>query len=182
MDVGENNQWRLNQTLAGGGPLMDVGIYCVQGVMYTVGELPTAVNARFHPVTDPEKFCQVEEGMDWEMEFASGIKAICKTSYSQPADQLRVDAASGWFELEPAYAYTGLKGKTSEGRMTVSSINQQAAQMDDFALCVQNQSETRVPGQMGLRDLQILVAIYESARTNRKVDLQLQNFKDLIEI
>ncbi|MEX2235306.1 MAG: Gfo/Idh/MocA family oxidoreductase, partial [Cyclobacteriaceae bacterium] len=182
MDVGDKNQWRLKQTLAGGGPLMDVGIYCVQGVMYAVGELPAAVNARFHTVTDPEKFSEVEEGMDWEMEFTSGMKAICETSYSRPADQLRAEAANGWFELQPAYAYTGLKGKTTDERMTINSINQQAAQMDDFALCIQNQSETRVPGEMGLRDLQILLAIYESARTKRKVDLQLQNFKDLIGI
>ena len=182
MDVGDKNQWRLNRELAGGGPLMDVGIYCVQGVMYTVGDLPIAVSASFHTVTNPEKFNEVEEGMDWEMEFASGIKAICKTSYNQPADQLKAEAAHGWFELQPAYAYRGLKGTTSEGRMTITAINQQAAQMDDFARCVQNQSETRVPGEMGLRDLQILLAIYESARTNRKIDLQLKNFKDLIGI
>jgi len=182
MDVGKKDQWRLNRELAGGGPLMDVGIYCVQGALYTIGELPVAVHARFLPKTDPEKFKDVEEGIEWEMEFPLGLKAHCQCSYREEADLLRAEAVGGWFELQPAYAYNGLKGKTSEGQMTLTSVNQQAAQMDDFALCIQNQSASRVPGEMGLRDVQILLAIYESARTNTRVELHLEEFQDLIEI
>lgn len=182
MDVGSPNQWRLNRRLAGGGPLMDVGIYCVQGALYTIGALPVAVDARFLPKTDPKKFRDVEEGIEWEMEFPTGAKAHCHCSYSKEADLLRAESASGWFELQPAYAYNGLKGKTSEGPMAVISINQQAAQMDDFSLCIQNGLETRVPGEMGLRDVQILLAIYQSAESQKRVELHLEEFRDLIEI
>jgi predicted dehydrogenase len=182
MDVGKKDQWRLNSHLAGGGPLMDVGIYCVQGVLYTLGELPIAVTAAFHEKTDPRKFDEVEEGISWEMEFSSGVTARCECSYKNESDVLRSEAANGWFELQPAYAYNGLKGQTSEGRMIINSINQQAAQMDDFALCVQNQSQTRVPGEMGLRDVEILLAIYESAQTGRRVELHLEEFTRLIEM
>src|SRR5688500_10685373 len=182
MDVGPANQWRLNRELAGGGPLMDVGIYCVQGALYTLGALPVAVNARFLPKTDLKKFRDVEEGIEWEMEFPDGVKAHCHCSYSKEADLLRAESASGWFELQRAYAYNGLKGKTSEGLMAVISINQQAAQMDDFSLGIQNGSETRVPGEMGLRDVQILLAIYESAESQKRVELHLEEFRDLIEI
>lgn len=182
MDVGTRDQWRLDHELAGGGPLMDVGIYCVQGVLYTLGELPIAVTAVFHEKTDTQKFDEVEEGISWKMEFSSGVTARCECSYKDESDVLRAEAASGWFELQPAYAYNGLKGQTSEGRMMISSVNQQAAQMDDFALCVQNQSETRVPGEMGLRDIRILLAIYESARTQRRIELHLEEFARLIEM
>lgn len=182
MEVGQKDQWRLKRDLAGGGPLMDLGIYCVQGAMYTVGELPVAVNARYHPKTDADKFSEVEEGIAWEMMFPEGVEARCECSYNREGDLLRADTIDGWFELQPAYAYNGLKGKTSEGAMTVTSINQQAAQMDDFALCIQNNTATRVPGEMGLRDVRILEAIYESARTGRKVELHLQEFQNLIEI
>jgi predicted dehydrogenase len=182
MDVGDPDQWRLDQKLAGGGPLMDVGIYCVQGVLYTLGELPLAVNAKFSPKTDPEKFKTVEEGMTWEMYFSSGKKAGCETSYSKPANLLRAETESNWFELEPAYEYKGLKGATSHGPMKITPLNQQAAQMDDFVLCIKEGRDTRVPGEMGLRDMQILLAIYESARTQRKVDLKLSAFEGLIEI
>lgn len=182
MDAGDKNQWRLKQDLAGGGPLMDVGIYCVQGALYTLGELPIAVTANFHKKTDFEKFAEVEEGLDWEMEFPSGARAACQTSYSQEYNLLRAEAEKGWFELQPAYAYNGLKGKTSDGPMVLTSLNQQAAQMDDFALCVQNNTPSRVPGEMGLRDLEILMAIYKAAQTGNRVELRLEEFQKLIEI
>jgi predicted dehydrogenase len=182
LDVGESGQWRLRKDLAGGGPLMDVGIYCVQGAMYTVGDLPISVTARFQPKTNPAKFAEVEEGIEWEMEFPGGITSFCECSYSNAYDLLRAETVSGWFEIQPAYAYRGLKGKTSEGDMTIDPLNQQAAQMDDFALCIRNQVDTRVPGEMGMRDVQILMAIYESASTGKKVPLELQAFQNLIEI
>lgn len=182
MDVGKKDQWRLKRALAGGGPLMDLGIYCIQGAIYTVGELPLAVTAQFLPKKDPEKFSDVEESIEWKMEFPLGIRATCQCSYSGESDLLRAEAVGGWFELHPAYAYSGLKGQTSEGPITPVSVNQQAAQMDDFALCIQNGSQTRVPGEMGLRDVRILMAIYESARMKKRVELHLEEFQDLIEI
>ena len=183
IDAGRKDQWRLNSDLAGGGALMDVGIYCVQGALYTIGELPLAVTARFLPPADPGKFGQVEEAMAWEMEFPEGVTASCETSYSKHVSLLRAETiGGGWFELQPAYDYVGLSGKTSEGPMTIRPLNQQAAQMDDFALCIRNNLPTRVPGEMGLRDVRILQAIYASARTRRRVELRLEEFQDLMEI
>jgi predicted dehydrogenase len=45
--------------------------------------------------------------------------------------------------------------------------------MDDFATCVMNNKPTRVPGEMGLRDVKILMAIYEAARNGTKIPLNL---------
>lgn len=182
MDVGEKDQWRVKKALAGGGPLMDVGIYCVQGVLYTLGELPVAVTARYADVTDAERFQDVEEGLVWTMYFESGAIAECETSYSKELNLLRAETGTGWFMLEPAYEYGGLKGKTSEGAMNFAEINQQAAQMDDFAVCIKTNTPTRVPGEMGLRDVQILRAIYEAAETGKKVGLQFRHMESLVEM
>jgi predicted dehydrogenase len=181
MDVGKKDQWRLDHALAGGGPLMNNGIYCVQAAIYITGELPVAVKAAFDPVTDPKKFDSVEEGISWEMDFASGKKALCKSSYSRNGNLLRAEAVSGWFELEPAYEYKGLKGRTSKGPMDFGTENQQAKQMDDFALCIKNGKVSIVPGEMGMRDVEILEAIYRSARTGKKEALDLHVFEDLAE-
>jgi predicted dehydrogenase len=181
MDVGDKNQWRLNKELAGGGPLMDLGIYCVQGAIYTVGELPVSVVAGFKNKTKPEKFDQVEEGIEWEMEFPGGCKAKCETSYTEEYDQLKAGAEHGWFELQPAYEYRGLKGNSTNGEIEFPAINQQAAQMDAFASCILSNEESRVPGEMGLRDVQILEAIYESAKTGKKIELHLNAYEHLIE-
>jgi glucose-fructose oxidoreductase len=46
--------------------------------------------------------------------------------------------------------------------------SQQAVQMDDFARCVHDGLATRVPGEMGRRDMAIIEAIYASAAQNGK--------------
>ena len=91
-------------------------------------------------------------------------------------------AADGWFKLEPAYEYGGLKGETSEGRMDLVNINQQAAQMDDFAVCIKNNLNTRVPGEMGARDVEILMAIYEAARSGKRIELHLESYQQMAEM
>ncbi len=166
---GDDTPWRLGRGLPGGGPLPDVGVYCIQGAIYTKGDIPTAVTAKFHPVTDKEKFNQVEEGMDFQLHFADGTRADCKTSYNDKYNNLRAEAANGWFELDPAYEYKGLKGNTSKGKMDIENVPQQARQMDAFADCILNNKETTVPGEMGMRDVQLIEAIYQAARTGKQV-------------
>jgi predicted dehydrogenase len=149
---------------------MDLGVYCVQAGCYGTGEEPIAVTAR-EEKTDRERFAQVEETMYWTMEFPSGAKAECMMSYNQRANNLRVEAERGWYELSPAYSYRGIAGKTSEGEMKFPQVNQQALQMDAFARCILDDTETTVPGEMGRRDVAIMLAIYESARSGKRVSL-----------
>jgi predicted dehydrogenase len=168
----EAGVWRLDKKLAGGGPLMDLGVYCVQGCLYTTGELPTAVTAKFGKKNDPEKFKTVEESISFQLYFPSGAIANCNATYGEKQNLLRADAEKGWFELSPAYGYDGLKGKTIRGPLDIINVNQQAFQMDDFANCVNKKQKSRVPGEMGLRDVKILTAIYEAAQTGKKVMLK----------
>jgi predicted dehydrogenase len=174
MDI-EPGVWRLNKALAGGGPLMDLGIYCVQGAIYTTGDLPVSVTAQEGEKTDAKRFSEVEQSLTWQMQFANGAVAECKTSYAEEFNCLRAEASSGWFELEPAYEYKGLKGATSTGKLKFPKVNQQALQMDDFANCILTNKKTKVPGEMGLRDVKILQAIYEASRTGKVIKLDLQS-------
>ena len=48
-----------------------------------------------------------------------------------------------------------------------------AAEMDDFAQCIVEKKRSKVAGEEGLRDVTIMMAIYESARTGRPVELRL---------
>jgi predicted dehydrogenase len=93
--MGDAEGWRLDKKLAGGGPLMDVGIYCVQGARYTSGREPIAVTAKEGPKTNPTKFSSVEESLTWQMEFPDGMIAECSTSYSKEMNLLRADAEAG---------------------------------------------------------------------------------------
>ena len=169
----EKGVWRLDRERAGGGPLMDLGIYCVQGAIYAAGANPIRVSAKEGPKTDVEKFAEVEQTIDFQLEFPGSVIANCLTSYAESGNLLRVEAEKGQYELEPAFGYEGIKGKTPQGSMGLENVNQQALQMDDFASCIINKKPTRVPGEMGLRDVKILMAIYEAARNGRPVAISV---------
>ncbi len=161
--------WRLDKKLAGGGPLPDVGVYCIQGIRYTTGMEPIAVRAQEGPKKDKEMFKEVEASLSWQMEMPGGVTAHCKTSYEEDMNLLRADAEKGWFELSPAYPYSGQKGETSQGKMDFPKVNQQALQMDDFAKAIVDKRPTPVTGEMGRQDVKIINAIYEAMNTGKRV-------------
>jgi predicted dehydrogenase len=167
--IGDPNQWRLKKALAGGGPLEDLGIYCIQGICYTTGMDPIAVTAQEGPKTDPVKFKEVEQSLTWQMEMPNGMICEARASYSDSMNFLKAEAEKGTFELTSAYNYNGQAGYTPDGPMNFPRVNQQAKQMDDFALAIKNNRPTPVPGEMGRRDVRIIEAIYEAMRTGKKV-------------
>lgn len=164
MTGGNLDVWRLNKELAGGGPLLDLGIYCVQAAIYTTGKKPVAVTAEFGEVTKPSYFYDVEQSINWQMEFDDGTVADCESSYAEAKDALSVEAENGSWHLEPSFGYDGKQGRTSEGEMDLPNITEQVRQMDSQAESFRNNEESKTPGEMGLRDVKILMAIYESAR------------------
>ena len=50
--------------------------------------------------------------------------------------------------------------------------DQFAVEMDDFAQCIMEKRATKVSGEEGLRDVTLMMAIYESARTGKPIDLR----------
>ena len=172
----EPSGWRLKRALSGGGPLMDVGIYALQATRYITGEEPTWVSG-ITTAGDPARFSEVEESVLWQARFPSGAVAHCGASFNcAPLGYLRAVAERGWFALEPAFDYQGIRGSRSDGKLIdFPSINQFAAEMDDFARCIVEKIPSRVSGEEGLRDVRIMTAIYESARSGRPVELQPLN-------
>jgi predicted dehydrogenase len=170
--IGDPKQWRLNRALSGGGPLMDVGIYALQAARYLSGEEPVSVSAVATTI-DPVKFKDLEESIAWQLKFPSGVIASCDTTYNfNGLDRFRVFADRGWFGLAPAYGYGGIQGQRSDGKWSAfPPLDHFAAEMDDFAQCILNHQPTKVPGEEGLRDLKIMMAIYEAARTGNSISL-----------
>jgi len=128
------SQWRLTQKYAGGGPLMDVGIYVIQGMCYTTGMEPIAVTAQEGKKTDFERFKEVEQSLTWQFEFPNGLIGEGKTSYADNMNFLKTETEKGVFELTSAYNYTGQRGSTPAGPMDFQYINKPAKRKDAFAL------------------------------------------------
>lgn len=167
------DDWHLKRAIAGGGPLMNLGVYCVQSSRYVLGEEPTAVTAQFGPVTMPDLFKEVEENITWQLYFPSG--AICTSSSMSDCniDRFFASADEGYFELSPALSYGPFQGKTSQGVLNFPTINQQAALVDDIARHLLNNKPlpVHISGEEGRKDMKILEGIYRAATTGRKIDL-----------
>ena len=158
---GDPNAWRLKKALSGGGALLDMGIYSIQGTRYTLGQEPVAVKAR-QEKTRPDFFKEVDETIFWELKFPGGFIATGKSSYNNNWSYLKVEAEHGKFELGPAYGYNAIDGYVNGKPMPFPQIVQQAAQMDDFANCIVQNKVSRVPGEEGLKDMKVVDAIFKS--------------------
>jgi predicted dehydrogenase len=162
--------WRLDKKMAGGGPLMDLGIYCLQAVCYVTGLDPIAVTAQASPISDREKFVDIEETLTWQMEMPGGLVAECKTSYTDGMNYLRAEGNKGWIELQPAFNYSGLRCSTSDNKTIVyPRLSQQAIQLDGIANAYKKNEASIVPGEMGRRDMKIISSIYEAMHTGNRV-------------
>jgi len=165
--IGNPNQWRLKKALAGGGAMMDLGIYAIQAARYSIGEEPLSVTAQEYK-TDYEKFAQVDESITWQMQFPGGHLSNSYTSYSTPANNLYISTNNRWFNLLPAYSYSGIKGMTNRGELIFPPINQQAVQMDTFTKCILDGTESDASGEEGLKDLKVINAIYRATKSGNK--------------
>jgi predicted dehydrogenase len=173
-NIGDPTQWRLKKEFAGGGSLMDIGIYSLQAARYITGEEPGEINAVTYTTPGDVRFKEVEETINFQLRFPSGVLANCTSSYGYAGqNKYRVIATKGWFELEPATSYTGLRMKIRRNNATEDRDMPQrdhfALEMDHMSDCVMENKDPLTPGEEGLRDLKLMMAIYEAARTGKTV-------------
>jgi predicted dehydrogenase len=173
MDGIRTPEWRLTRKMAGGGPLMDVGIYSLNACRYLSGEEPTDIKANASTIDKDGRFTEVEENDGWTMRFPSGILASCTTTYG--ADMggggfFKVHGSKGWVAMEPAFPYEGMRleahswdGLALDMPDPQKDPAQFTTQADYFADCVWNNREPKTDGQEGLRDMTYLSQIYEAA-------------------
>lgn len=164
----KNKNWRFtDKALAGGGPVMDVGVYCIQAARYSAGMEPISVSARAFN-TYPNLMTGMEQTMTFDLEFPTGIVANITTSYVSRGNYVEVSAEDGNYGLTPSYGYDGAQGYIKDQQMEFPKINQQAAQMDAFARNILDNTPVVASGEDGLQDMRIIDAIYKSARKNGK--------------
>ncbi len=168
------DQWRLKKDLAGGGSLMDIGIYALNGSRYLSGEEPTEVNAMIYNVPGDPRFKEVEETVNFQLRFPSGTIANCTSSYGYyPTSHFRVIGTKGWLEMDPATWYRDQRlkvgGTNGIVEQELPSRDHFALEMDHMSQCVMENKEPLTPGEEGLRDIKLMMAIYESAQTGKTV-------------
>lgn len=166
--------WMLNASLAGGGPLMDLGVYCVNTSRWLVEEDPVEVSAESWK-HDAVKFRDVEEGISFRMRFPSGLVAQGISTYGAVLSSfIFVQGTKGWVSLAQAFPFdlerrlTGkIGGRRLDRRFKV--VDEFAPEIDAFASAIQTKRAVAPDGVQGHRDMIILSAIYQAANSGRLV-------------
>ena len=172
-------EWRLSKKLAGGGPLMDVGIYCLNACRFLSGEEPVEVDARWAVLDKDGRFDEVEENLVWSMRFPSGLLATCDTSYGTNTNGwFRLYGSKGSIQMDTAFSYEGVALKVGgpahsgdSDTLPDSNPHQFTREADHLADCILQNKVPRSAGEEGLRDMRILEAIYRSCKEARAVKL-----------
>lgn len=158
------DNWRLRASM-GGGAMMDMGVYPLNAARYITGLEPVSVTAQQFK-TRPEVFDEVDEITTFQLEFPDKSIANLLTSFVANTGYIRATAERGWFGLEPFQSYSGIQGESSQGPINFPQINQQAAQMDEVAICIRENKPMRVPGEEGLLDMIVVDGIRKSWEAN----------------
>ena len=175
--AGKSLPWLLDAKVSGGGPMMDLGVYCVNTSRWLVEEDPVEVRA-YAWKKDAERFRDVEEGISFRMHFASGLVAQGNSTYSAAISSfVFVQGTRGWACLTPAFPFdeerrlTGkIGGKWFEKKFSV--VDEFAPELDAFARAIQTKKSVEPDGRQGHRDMCILDAIYTSARNGGPVSVR----------
>lgn len=161
--------WRLYSRGAGGGPLADVGVYCVNTTRWLLGAEPLEASA-YSWNTDAKRFGRAEENIAFQLRFPDGLLLQASASFgAAKASFLKVLGEKGWATLDPAFAYDEerrLVGKI-EGRwfeMRFRIIDEFALELDAFAAGIRQGRDPEPNGREGLRDVLVMQAIHQAAR------------------
>jgi predicted dehydrogenase len=175
-NAGDPTQWRLNKKLAGGGPLMDMGVYAINAIRYLSSQEPAEVSAFIYATPNDPRFKEVEETISIELRFNSGMLASVLSSYGFGCNRFRLYGTRGQLESEPIQQYTNnhlwfTHRGTVKQEIAYTPVNHFAAEMDHFADCIQNNKPVLTAGEEGLKDLKVMMAAYESASSGKPVKI-----------
>jgi predicted dehydrogenase len=168
--------WLLDPSVAGGGPMMDLGVYCVNTSRWLAGEDP--IEAVAHSwCHDTNRFRSVEEGVSFRLHFPSGLIVQGSSTYSSAISSfIFVQGTKGWISLSPAYTYEDERRATGQigGRLIdkrFRPLDEFALELDAFSTAILNKKPVEPDGVQGHRDMLILQAIYQSGRTHQPVPI-----------
>jgi predicted dehydrogenase len=169
---GKVPRWHLVRRLAGGGSLVDVGIYCVNTVRWLTGKEPVEA-AAYQWSVDPARFREVEENIAFRLNFPGGLVLQASASFGAAQGSfLHVHGEKGWAALDPAYAYDEerrlfgkIGGRWFEKKFKI--LDEVALELDYFAQCIRRSRNPEPSGVEGLRDVAVMQAIYRSASEGR---------------
>lgn len=175
-NVTEDNIRVTEPTERGGGPVYDMGVYCINAARYLFRSEPVSVFAT-SANNGEKRFSETEEMMSVVMRFPDERLATFTCSFgAADVSRYTLVGSKGLLTCDPAYDYAmeiqhalTLNGKTKE--KTFPKRDQFAAELIYFSDCILKHHEPEPSGLEGLADVRIVQAIYESAKSGKPIEL-----------
>jgi predicted dehydrogenase len=176
--VNEDNVRITEDVAHGGGPVYDMGVYCINASRYLFRDEPTHVFATTANNNNKEpRFQKVEEMTTAVLRFPEDRLAMFTVSFgAADVSRYTVTGTKGVITADPAYEYAEginlqltLDGKRSTRRF--AKRDQFAAELVYFSDCILDDHEPEPSGAEGLADVRIVEAIYRSARGGKMIEL-----------
>jgi predicted dehydrogenase len=170
--------YRASDEERGGGPVYDIGIYCLNASRYLFQSEPLEVSAFAVGQTKSDKNPPPEESVTVNLKFPGERLAsfVCSFGAYTHGNYI-VIGSKGSFTVENAYEYVGdkilsweIKGK--KGKQKFKSRDQFAPELIYFSNCILKNQEPEPSGLEGLADVRIIRAIFESAQTGKSIPIE----------
>jgi xylose dehydrogenase (NAD/NADP) len=184
LEEGDEDQWRLNPAMAGGGPMMDIGVYPLNTLRYLLGADPVSVSATTMHRDERFDVDGVEETISFQLTFPGPVTGTFTCSYGASRDdRFTLVGTEGKVTVEPGFhpmrqrTYTidrGDKDIVRTGREVAlggPAPHGLVELYDYFSACVLTDTTPDPDGRDGAVDCRVIDALYESAETGRRVDL-----------
>lgn len=176
LEMGGLDQWRIDRELAGGGALMDAGVYTATAARFFADSEAVAVQGE--TVSEHEAFEEgVEERANYTVRFENGVTASCSTSFnSSYNDWVEVTGTEGTLRIEPAFWFNvdrelTVEREDWEATMTGPSVDEVTEEFDHFGYAVLTGTDPEPGAAVGIADLELLEGVYESAESGERVRL-----------
>jgi len=169
------DQWRLDEDLAGGGALFDLGVYPLNTARFLLDADPVAVTGKTQSTHDA--FDEVDETASFIMTFPDDVQASCFVSHNaRQHSSIRVTGTEGSIAVEPAFFQDrerALHVSRGDGRATVAvgEIDQMREEFDYFADRIRSEAGVHPDGDHGLVDIEAMEAVYEAEECDTWVSL-----------
>jgi predicted dehydrogenase len=160
----------------GGGPVYDMGVYCINAARYLFRAEPTTVSA-FTANNGEDRFRKVEEMATVVMRFPKDRLASFTCSFgAADISRYTLVGTKGVLTADPAYEYAEpikhqLKIGEKASKRTFPKRDQFAAELVYFSDCILKDKQPEPSGREGLADIRIVRGIYESARGGKAIEL-----------
>jgi 1,5-anhydro-D-fructose reductase (1,5-anhydro-D-mannitol-forming) len=174
--AGHARTWLNNLAIAGGGPIADVGVHCVDALRFILQDEVARVMARgFSDRISGE----VEAAAALLLEFTRGtlgtVAVSFRAEYRTPLEfvgEAAVLRAHNGLTVDKPINLELCRGGVVVENETISNHDAYARQVDAFAAAVEGKSDFPVPGEDGWQNQEILDAAYRSMKSGKAEEVR----------